>query len=112
VASHLLDLLLDFVRRDPTASLAVLDGLTFGRIAPPVAERRRLPQPTLVIGHPSDPIHPFSDADLTARELAGARLVEASSIMEWRMRPSRLDAELGDFLDEVWTAPTRTAAGS
>ena len=108
----LLDLLLDFVRRDPTASLAVLDGLTFGRIAPPVAERRRLPQPTLVIGHPSDPIHPFSDADLTARELAGARLVEASSIMEWRMRPSRLDAELGDFLDEVWAAPARTAAGS
>ena len=108
----LLDLLLDFVRRDPTASLAVLDGLTFGRIAPPVAERRRLPQPTLVIGHPSDPIHPFSDADLTARELAGARLVKASSIMEWRIRPSRLDAELGDFLDEVWAAPARTAAGS
>ena len=108
----LLDLLLDFVRRDPTASLAVLDGLTFGRIAPPVAERRRLAQPTLVIGHPSDPIHPFSDADLTAQELAGARLVEASSILEWRIRPSRLDAELGDFLDEVWAAPARTAVGS
>jgi len=60
----------------------------------------------------SDPIHPFSDADLTARELAGARLVEASSIMEWRIRPSRLDAELGDFLDEVCAAPARTAAGS
>jgi hypothetical protein len=32
--------------------------------------------------------------------------------MEWRIRPSRLDAELGDFLDEVWAAPARTAAGS
>lgn len=108
----LVDLLLDFVRRDPTASLAVLDGLTFGRIAPPVAERHRLPQPTLVIGHPSDPIHPFSDADTTARELAGARLVEAGSIMEWRLRPSRLDAELAAFLDEVWATPARSAANS
>lgn len=65
-----------------------------------------------MIGHLSDPIPPFSDTDLTARELAGARLVEASSIMEWRIRPSRLDAELSDFLDEIWAAPAGTAAGS
>jgi len=30
----LVDILFDFVRRDPAASLAVLDGLTFGRVAP------------------------------------------------------------------------------
>lgn len=102
---HLVDLLIDFVRRDPAASLAVLDGLTFGRIAPPVEQRRRLTQPALVIGHPADPIHPFSDADTTARDLKGARLVQARSIYEWRLRPARLTAELGKFLDEVW-APT------
>jgi hypothetical protein len=45
VASHLLDLLLDFVRRDPTASLAVLDGLTFGRIAPHGASAAACPSP-------------------------------------------------------------------
>jgi pimeloyl-ACP methyl ester carboxylesterase len=104
--SHwLLDLLLDFVRRDPVGSLAVLDGITFGRVAPPKAERRKLTHPTLVIGHASDPIHPFSDADTLARELPGARVVQAMSIVEWRLRPRRLDAELLKFLDEVWAEP-------
>jgi pimeloyl-ACP methyl ester carboxylesterase len=106
---HLADLMIDFVRRDPAASLAVLDGLIFGRVAPPIADRRALPHPTLVIGHPSDPIHPFSDADRIARELPHARLVTASSIAEWRVRPQRLDRELLAFLDEVWL-PKRVAA--
>jgi pimeloyl-ACP methyl ester carboxylesterase len=105
----LLDLLIDFVRRDPAASLAVLDGLCFGRIAPPLDERRKLAQPTLVIGHPSDPVHPFSDADRTARELPFARLLQARSIVEWRVHPERLDAELASFLDEVWARPAQAA---
>jgi pimeloyl-ACP methyl ester carboxylesterase len=107
---YLFDVMLDFVRRDPTASLAVLDGLTFGRIAPPVAERRRLKHPTLVIGHPSDPIHPFSDADTTSRDLVGARLVKANSIYEWRVRPQRLTRALTEFLDDVWAQPRAVAA--
>jgi len=106
----LLDVLIDFARRDPAASLAVLDGLTFGRVAPPMDQRRRLRQPTLVIGHQRDLIHPFSDAEMLARELSGARLVEASSIYEWRLRPSRLDGELAGFLDEVWSSPRAVAA--
>lgn len=101
----LVDLLLDFVRRDPQASLAVLDGVTFGRVAPPREERMQLTQPALIIGHPNDPIHPFSDADKLARELPHATLVLASSIVEWRLRPARLDAALGDFLDRVWNEP-------
>ncbi|HPH65500.1 MAG TPA: alpha/beta hydrolase [Kofleriaceae bacterium] len=109
--SHwLADLLIDFVRRDPASSLAVLDGLTFGRIAPPGSARRQLQHPTLVIGHPSDPIHPFSDADTTARELVGARLMQASSIYEWRVRPSRLTSALTEFLDEAWATPHAVAA--
>jgi pimeloyl-ACP methyl ester carboxylesterase len=106
----LADLLIDFVRRDPRSSLAVLDGLAFGGIAPPIEERRRIGQPTLVVGHPKDPIHPFSDADRTARELPHARLLEARSIYEWRLRPKRLNAELCGFLDEVWS-PLRAAVG-
>jgi pimeloyl-ACP methyl ester carboxylesterase len=105
----LVDIMIDFVRRDPAASLAVLDGLLFGRVAPPIDERRALVQPTLVIGHTSDPIHPFSDADRTARDLPHARLVTASSMLEWRLRPTRLDRELMDFLDEVWH-PQRAVA--
>lgn len=99
---YLVDIMIDFIRRDPAASLAVLDGLIFGRVAPPVEARRALVHPTLVIGHPSDPIHPFSDADKVARELANARIVSALSIAEWRLSPSRLDRELLDFLEGVW----------
>ena len=98
----LIDVMIDFVRRDPAASLAVLDGLIFGRVAPDIEARRALAHPTLVIGHPSDPIHPFSDADRIARELPQARLVTASSIAEWRLRPERLDRELCAFLEDVW----------
>jgi pimeloyl-ACP methyl ester carboxylesterase len=106
---YLVDILIDFVRRDPAASQAVLDGLLFGRVAPPIEERNALTQPTLVIGHPSDPIHPFSDAHRIARELPHARLVTASSMFEWRVRPDRLDRELLGFLDEVWQ-PQRPVA--
>lgn len=99
---YLVDMMIDFLRRDPSASLAVLDGLIFGRVAPPIEARRALTQPTLVVGHPSDPIHPFSDADRIARELPNARLVTARSIYEWRIAPLRLDGSLLEFLDEVW----------
>jgi len=101
----LLDTLIDFVRRDPAASLAVLDGITFGRVAPPISDRRRLRQPVLVVGHKRDPIHPFSDADVLARELPQARIVQAHSLTEWRIAPARLDGELLAFLDEVWATP-------
>jgi len=106
---YLVDMMFDFLRRDPGASLAVLNGLIFGRVAPAVDVRRVLLQPTLVIGHPSDPIHPFSDADGIAHELVNARLVTAHSAAEWRIRPERLDRELRTFLDEVWQ-PKRAAA--
>src|ERR1044071_3245214 len=96
----LVDMVIDFVRRDPVASLAVLDGLLFGRVAPPPDERSALDQPALVIGHPSDPIHPFSDADRLAHELPNARLVTASSMLEWRLRPGRLRGGPGGVFDE------------
>jgi pimeloyl-ACP methyl ester carboxylesterase len=99
---YLVDIVIDFVRRDPAASLAVLNGLLFGRVAPPAVDRRALTHPALVVGHPSDPIHPFSDADKLAQELPNARLVTASSMLEWRLRPTRLDRALLAFLDEVW----------
>jgi pimeloyl-ACP methyl ester carboxylesterase len=106
----LVDVLIDFVRREPTSSLAVLDGLTFGRIAPPREERQRIRQPALVFGHPRDPIHPFGDAEMLARELPAARLVVARSIYEWRLRPARLDRELLAFLDEVHQGARRASA--
>jgi hypothetical protein len=58
-----------------------------------------------VVGHPTDPLHPFSDADMLVDEMPNARLVDANSILEWRINPDRLDVELAAFLDEVWAEP-------
>jgi hypothetical protein len=99
----MIDLALDTVRQRPEPSAAVLEGLFLGAAAPHHDERVRMTAPTLVIGHRADPIHPFSDSGMLAGELPNARLVQATSILEWRVNPGRLDDELGRFLDDVWT---------
>jgi pimeloyl-ACP methyl ester carboxylesterase len=106
---YLVDILLDWLRRNPAASEAVLEGILFGRTAPPRHERELIGLPALVIGHPSDPLHPFSDSDMLVSELPRARLVNAESIIEWRISPKRLDDELVAFLDEVYASEEATA---
>jgi len=96
------DLLLDLVRQRPGPSSAVLEGLLLGETAPHREERLRIKKPTLIVGHPRDPLHPFSDSGMLAEELEKGRLLEAESIFEWRFAPGRLDAELAAFLNEVW----------
>src|SRR5882672_2904288 len=104
--THLLiDINLDWARRRPRPSVAVLEGLLLGETAPPREQRRLIEQPALVVGHPGDPLHPFSDSGMLVEELSEARLVEASSVFEWRLRPKRLTEELAKFLDEVWASP-------
>ena len=100
--NFLLDLGLDFARRRPRPSVAVLEGLLLGETAPGREQRRLIDRPALVVGHPGDPLHPFSDSGMLIEELPRARLVEASSIIEWRTRPKRLNEELAGFLEEVW----------
>jgi pimeloyl-ACP methyl ester carboxylesterase len=100
--NYLLDILLDWMRRNPAASEAVLQGILFGRTAPPREERELIGLPTLVIGHPADPLHPFSDSDMLVEEMPRARLVNAESIFEWRISPKRLDGELAGFLEQVY----------
>jgi pimeloyl-ACP methyl ester carboxylesterase len=99
---YLLDIALDWLRRDPNSSRAVLEGVLFGGAAPPREERQGIKHPALVIGHPNDPLHPFSDADMLVEELPEARLVDANSILEWRVTPARLNEELAAFLDQVF----------
>jgi pimeloyl-ACP methyl ester carboxylesterase len=101
-SNYLVDIGLDWIRQDPEPSRAVLEGILYGRTAPTAEERRALKHPALVIGHPNDPLHPFSDADMLVDEMANARLVDANSILEWRLTPERLTNELADFLDEVY----------
>jgi pimeloyl-ACP methyl ester carboxylesterase len=109
--NFLLDIGLDWARRRPRPSIAVLEGLLLGETAPPREQRRLIKQPTLVVGHGHDPLHPFSDSGMLVEELQRARLVEANSILEWRARPERLNEELAQFLDEVW-APAPASAAS
>jgi len=113
--NFLVDIALDWLRQDPEPSIAVLEGLFLGAAAPHHDDRVKMKQPTLVIGHRADPLHPFSDSGMLVEELPNGRLIEANSILEWRLVPSRLDATLAAFLDEVWgaipaRAPERAAA--
>jgi pimeloyl-ACP methyl ester carboxylesterase len=101
------DMLLDWVSQDPKPSASVLQGLFFGRVAPPSEERRRMSHKTLVIGHGRDPIHPFSDSDMLVRELPDARLVQASSILELRLTPERLTNEIVVFVEECFRPRAR-----
>jgi pimeloyl-ACP methyl ester carboxylesterase len=119
-SNPLLDIGLDWIRQDPAPSEAILEGLFLGSSAPHRQFRVQMEQPALVIGHHADPLHPFSDAGMLAEEMPNARLIEANSILEWRISPKRLDAELAGFLDDVWaaepavrtnSAAAKTAAG-
>lgn len=99
---ELVEVGLDTLRQDPRPGGAVLQGLFFGRIAPPRRERRAFDMPALVIGHQRDPVHPFSDAGRLAEELPNGRLLKASSLLELRLSPDRLTGEIAAFLDECW----------
>jgi pimeloyl-ACP methyl ester carboxylesterase len=108
-------ILVDWVAQDPAPSAAVIQGLFFGRTAPPRDERRTFAAPALIIGHRYDIIHPFSDAGMLADELPNARLIQANSIVELRLAPTRLTNEIAAFLDDCWkptAAPKRRRAAS
>jgi pimeloyl-ACP methyl ester carboxylesterase len=102
---HYGNVLLDVLRKNPTSGASVLQGLFYGRIGPSASVRREMETPALVLGHRRDPVHPFSDAGMLASEMPNARLLEARSMMELRVKPDRLLGEIADFLDDVWQSP-------
>jgi pimeloyl-ACP methyl ester carboxylesterase len=113
----LMEILLDWFSQEPGPSGAVLQGILFGRTAPERTVRQTLSSPALVIGHPRDPVHPFSDADMLLHELPNARLIDADSVIELRLRPERLTSRIAEFIGECWrdragAAPRRRAASA
>jgi pimeloyl-ACP methyl ester carboxylesterase len=111
------ELVLDWIAQDPGPSGAVLQGILFGRTAPDRELRRTFEAPALVIGHPRDPLHPFSDADMLAAELPGGRLIDANSIIELRVSPERLTRKIAAFVEECWggssdAEPAQSAASA
>ena len=111
VVPGLAEIVLDWLSQEPGPSGAVLQGILFGRTAPERTVRQTLTPPALVIGHPRDPVHPFSDADMLAHELPNGRLIDANSLLELRMRPERLTSRIAEFIGECWRqAPSASAA--
>ncbi len=104
---------LDTLDQRPAPMAAAIHGIFFGRIAPSSRLRRRIEAPALVIGHPRDPIHPAADAAMLAEELPHSTFVEAHGILEWRLRPGRLDALTEDFVTRCFEgeAPARRLNG-
>ena len=86
---------LDTLDQRADSVAAVLHGIIFGRVAPSSRQRRQITAPALIVGHPADPIHPFADSAMLAEELANAEFVRATSVLEWRARPERLNAHGG-----------------
>jgi pimeloyl-ACP methyl ester carboxylesterase len=110
VLPHYGNVLLDLVRQEPGPGGALLQGLFFGRIAPPRHERSTFMATTLILGHSRDPVHPFSDAGMLAQEMPNARLLQADSLVELRIHPQRLTEEIASFLDELWSPPRAARA--
>ena len=98
----LAELVLDWSPRSPRRAAPSSRAILFGRTAPERAVRQTFEAPALVIGHPRDPVHPFSDADMLAAELPNARLIDANSIIELRVSPERLTGKIAEFVDECW----------
>jgi pimeloyl-ACP methyl ester carboxylesterase len=109
---HMVNVGLDWASLDPGPSGHYLQGLFFGRMAPPKSERMTIDTPTLVLGHSRDPVHPFSDADALVDELPNSRMVRATWIGELRTSPERLTAEITRFVDDCWTVPAAKKPGS
>ncbi len=99
---------LDTLDQRADAVAAVVHGLFFGRIAPASKLRKQITTPALVVGHPADPIHPAADAAMLAEEMPNATFVRARNILEWRVRPERLNRTAADFCLEVWKSPRRS----
>ena len=59
-------------------------------------------RPPWYVGHPADQIHPAADAAMLAEEMPHATFLGARSILEWRMRPDRLNQAAADFALGCW----------
>lgn len=106
----IVDSILNLLSSDPDEVAAVLHGVLLGPVAPTVRERQSIKVPTIVVGHRADLLHPFSDARTLARQIPEAELVEAHSIMELRLSPARLTAEILAFLGRAWPSSPSAVA--
>lgn len=92
----------DVLSLDPIAGAAVLRGLVSDDKLPDHDPSRldALTMPTLVIGHHNDALHAIDDSRDLAARLPRGRLVEASSILEFRFNTRTLAGHIRALADE------------
>jgi pimeloyl-ACP methyl ester carboxylesterase len=98
---------LDTMDQRADSVAALLHGTIFGRVAPSSRHRRQIAAPALIVGHTADPLHPFADSRMLADELPASEFVRASSVLEWRFRPDRLNQKATEFALRCWKTPGR-----
>lgn len=94
---------------DPEAIGSVLSGTLVGPIAPTVDQRKSINVPTLIIGHPNDALHPFTDAEKLSKQIPNAQFIAADSIFELRSRPARLTKAINQFMQQTWRPALKAA---
>lgn len=91
-------LLLDSLDQRPSGLRAIVQGILFGRLAPPSAERASIAAPALVIGRIGDRFHPLSDAEALVDELPVAVLERTKGLSELVRAPERIDLVISRFV--------------
>ena len=97
-----LDSLLSAVGSDPDEIAAILHGMLMGPMAPTAEQRQAMASRRLSSGTESTSSTRSPTPKRLARQLPGARLIRTRTFAELWVRPPRLTAEIGGFLDRVW----------
>ena len=109
--TYLVDIGLDWVAPAARALAGGARGPAPRRDRAAREERAQIDPAGLIIGHPDDPLHPFSDSGMLAEELRERTPASRpNSILEWRISPERLDDELRRLPRRRRTRPRPRAA--
>lgn len=106
-----LAILLDLVPRNPHQAASVLRGLIQNTPEPDFSRYADVSVPTLVVGHPTDPLHSYEDAKRLVEVLPKGELVTAKSMIELRFGPARLWPKIEAFYDRCFAQASPTIAG-
>ena len=99
---------LDTMDQRADSVAAILHGIIFGRIAPSSRQRRQISAPALIVGHPRDPIHPFSDCgDAVAASSPTPSSSARPACSSGGCAPNVSTRQAADFALRCWKTPRR-----
>lgn len=104
-----LAILLDLIPADPHQAASVLWGLIESSEPTDLSRFESIEVPALVIAHPRDPLHEFSDSVELAAALPRGELLEARSMLELRFASDRLWPRVEAFYQQCFQPETANA---